>query len=167
MTNDGRRTAIHVAATRAERHNWDVFGGTSSRRFSKATLVLPAFLALGMVLPDRLLNLVCRSGAVMDVETCCPSVDGPSVDGPSSGSQGDHALRNEACCSLRAVDLDRAIAEGPGQPRAGAPDILANFVVLRADLWAPSRTEARSLRRPVAPLPLGPPLLLVKSAFLL
>jgi len=125
-------------------------------------LVLPALLAIGMALPDHLLDLVCRSGAVMDIETCCPF-----ADDSRARSAGNDALRDEACCSLRAVDLDRALLEGPGQVRGGARDAVAVLALLPEGASVVSRPEGRPLRRPVAPPPLGPPLILLKHAFLL
>lgn len=124
--------------------------------------MLPVFLAIAMALPDHLLNLVCRSGAVMDVEACCPGADVP----PPAPGVG-HALRDEACCSLRAVDLDRALSEGPAPSRGGTHQALATVALLPVGPAARPPVERPVSRRSMGQPPVGPPLRLLKNAFLL
>lgn len=114
------------------------------------------------LLPDHLLNLVCRSGVVMDADACCPADD--RDDGGRAGLSGQAVWRDEACCSLRAVDLDRAVPDLLGSP---APLVRAAALVPArvGELSPPARLVAH---RPPPP-PGGPPLAprLLKSSFLL
>src|SRR5262245_20173855 len=135
--------------------------GRVPRRMTRAVVTASLlFAALATsVLPDHLLNLVCRSGVVMDVDACCPSEAAGTT--PAAGQT---AWRDEACCSLRAIDLDRVVPDRPGES-----------VVARTPLAVPERpvspapAERPLACRAVAPPPLGPPipLVLLKSSFLL
>lgn len=120
--------------------------------------LLCALLAAS-ILPDHLLNLVCRSGVVMAVDACCPA-----DEGASAGTAGQSAWRDEACCSLRAVDLDRAVPDRPGQ----APAVVRAVVLLPAVAPVPPLLPRRMARLSPPP-PRAPPIapLLLKSSFLL
>jgi hypothetical protein len=136
-------------------------GASAPRKMARVAMrasLLGAVLAAS-ILPDHLLNLVCRSGVVMDVDACCPATEGGELAAP-----GPSAWRDEACCSLRAVDLDRAVPDRPGQT---APLVRAAVLVPAAAPVPPPPARLVAHRPP--PPPRGPPMapLLLKSSFLL
>jgi hypothetical protein len=122
-----------------------------------ASLLCAALAA--SVLPDHLLNVVCRSGVVMDVDARCPGDDVATFDA------GDISVwRDGACCALRTVDLDRVTAERPGQVMS----LVQTGIVLPGSVSLPPPGARLALRAP-SPPPWRPPnsLLLLKSSFLL
>jgi hypothetical protein len=119
--------------------------------------LLCAVLAASL-LPDHLLNVVCRSGLVMAADACCPS-----AETDRTAPSGQSAWRDEACCALRAVDLDRAV---PDRPADAAPLVRMMALLPAGVLVAPPPQRLMAHRPP--PLR-GPPIapLLLKSSFLL
>jgi hypothetical protein len=128
-------------------------------RWSRALWVaalLPLFAA--SVLPTQLRTLVCRfTGAIMDVETCCPA-------NPEAEPQTQTELSEQGCCEVRTVDLRRLVAE---QRSEAAPphEITAFAAAPTLARVLPSTAAAHA--PPVGPPPLGPPLLLLKRSFLI
>ena len=131
------------------------------RRGSRAkALWIAATLPLlaASVLPTQFSTLVCRfTGAVMDVEACCPGRD---VDQAPVRAQ----LLDETCCIVRTVDLGKLVSD---RSLDGAPPRIEALIAL--SLGPPPFLPPRHVRRvrPVGPPPVGPPLILVKSSFLI
>jgi hypothetical protein len=130
-----------------------------SGRMSKGLWVaalLPLFAA--SVLPTQIRTLVCRfTGAIMQVETCCPS-DLDEKTPPVS------QLLGENCCLVKAVDLPKLLSEHStaGNPpvQAAAPSVgQPSSAAVLIGGWTPSL--------PVRPPPVGPSILLVKRSFLI
>jgi hypothetical protein len=121
-----------------------------------AAALLPLLAA--SVLPTQIRTLVCRfTGAIMQVETCCPS----GLEGKTPPMS---QLLGESCCLVKTVDLPKLLTE---HRTDGVQPVQASYfavgqpsralVVLGG--WKPSL--------PVRPPPLGPPILLVKRSFLI
>ncbi len=128
--------------------------GTRSKALWMAALVP---LLAASVLPTQIRTLVCRvSGAVMDIEVCCPSED--------QGQIRTHAqLIDESCCVVKTVDLQKLVSERRAD---GAPP--RSLLLAAAPVPATSLPAAAPPHiRPVAPPPIGPPLLLLKRSFLI
>jgi hypothetical protein len=114
-------------------------------------------LLAASVLPTQIRTLVCRfTGAIMQVETCCPS----DQDRTPPTSQ----LLGENCCLVKTVDLPKLLSERwtDGTPPVQAPTLAVGQPSGPLELmsgWTPSL--------PVRPPPLGPPIFLVKHSFLI
>jgi hypothetical protein len=118
--------------------------------------ILPLFAA--SVLPTQLRTLICRSsGAVMDSEACCP-------EDPEGKVTAQAQLLDEDCCIVKAVDLDKLVAERRPE---GARSADATLVAVTLAPAIPPSLGARAHDRPVGPPPLGPPLILLKRSFLI
>ena len=93
----------------------------------------------------------------MPEETCCPE--------PAAQDRGaPPRLRDELCCVVKTVRLARLVSDR--ETSGSGPvhyEVAAGFTPTEACLVA---VRAPSIRRP-AILPLGPPILLVKQAFLI
>jgi len=128
-------------------------------RWSRALWIaalLPLFAV--SVLPTQLRTFICRfTGAVMDVETCCPA-------DPDAQVRADAQLSEQGCCDVKTVDLGRLVAErrsenaSPPELTTIAPGLMP--VVLLPDAAAP---DPRRFRPPSV----GRPLLLLKRSFLI
>jgi hypothetical protein len=126
----------------------------------RGAVLIPLLLAtvLAAVLPGTIRTLVCRyTGVVMPEETCCPESDAPDQ---SANAQ----LRGESCCVVKTVNLARLVSDRqtPASEQVHQ-EITAGVTPTESYLVA---VRAPSIRRP-AILPVGPPLLLVKQAFLI
>ena len=114
-------------------------------------------LLAASVLPTQIRTLVCRfTGAIMQVETCCPS----DQDRTPPTSQ----LLGENCCLVKTVDLPKLLSERwtDGTPPVQAPTLAVGQPSGPLELmsgWTPTL--------PVRPPPLGPPIFLVKHSFLI
>ena len=128
-------------------------------RWSKLLWVVALLPLFGAsVLPTHMRALVCRfTGALMDEEGCCPG-------GGEKQATTVAKLLDQGCCVVRTVDLPKLVSDhqsdGPaacdGQP----------FLWTVASELPPPRSAAIPLHR-VRPPPLGPPLRLLKSSFLI
>jgi hypothetical protein len=129
--------------------------GTRSKLLWMAALV-PLFAA--SVLPTRISTLVCRvTGAVMEMEVCCPASDG--AQGPTQAQ-----LAGENCCVLKAVDLRPLLSDSRYE---GAPRISPPFVAAAPAAGVPLLPIIADHRRAARPPIVGPPLLLLKRSFLI
>jgi hypothetical protein len=118
--------------------------------------ILPLFAAT--VLPTQLRTLICRfTGAVMDVETCCPGDQDGKVDTQAQ-------ILDENCCIVKTLDLGKLLSERRPQG-APSPDTTLPAVALAPSVSLPLGTDVHD--RPVGPPPLGPPLILLKRSFLI
>ena len=122
----------------------------------RVAALLPLFAAT--VLPPQIRTLVCRfTGAIMQLETCCPS----DLDKePAPGAE----LLGESCCVAKVVDLPKLLSEqlDDAAPALHEQALAAGFTVERlvpVGRWTPSHA--------VRPPPLGPPLILLKRSFLI
>lgn len=129
--------------------------GLLSRVLSPVLLV-PVLLAA--VSPDHIRTLVCRhTGVVMPEESCCPERSEPEPPTPPQ-------LRDESCCVVKTVHLVKLVSDrqsesvGPlhHDARAGLVGSETYVAVVRSP----------RVRNAAAP-PVGPPLVLVKHAFLI
>ena len=131
----------------------------SRRRCSKLlgiAVVVPLFL--GAVAPDQLRTLVCRyTGVVMPEEACCPQRSDLDVQAPAR-------LRDESCCAVKIVRLVKLVSD---QRNEAAPpghlDVPARLVTAESNL-IPVRVVR--VLGPSTPAD-GPPMILVKHAFLI
>jgi hypothetical protein len=102
--------------------------------------------------------LVCRfSGAIMDVEACCPS-DLEQKVRPAA------QLLGENCCLVKTLDLPKLISERGADgllPDLGQPVSLAQ--TFDQNVLA----DRGALLGPPGPLAVGPPLLLLKRSLLI
>lgn len=121
-----------------------------------AVALLPLLAA--SVLPTQIRTLVCRfTGAIMQLETCCPSdLEDKTPPIPQ--------LLGESCCLVKTVDLPKLLSESStdGTPPVHVPTLAVEQPtdgLVFVSGWTPSL--------PVRPPPLGPPILLVKSSFLI
>lgn len=135
----------------------------SQRARTQAVIPLLFAILVAAVLPHHLLSLVCRSGAVMQLDACCPSLAVADEPAPTSGADGA-AWRDEACCSLRTAHLEQGTPEH-GVRAVSLVDVPATLPVV--DVSSPVFVSARPLAAPRAAWPPGPSLLLRKHAFLL
>jgi hypothetical protein len=120
-----------------------------------AAALLPLFAA--SVLPTQIRTLVCRfTGAIMQLETCCPSDQGQTP--PTS------QLLGETCCLVKTVDLPKLLSEHWND---GTPPIQAPTLAVGQPSAAPVLVGGWTPSLPVRPPPLGPPILLVKHSFLI
>jgi hypothetical protein len=118
--------------------------------------ILPLFAA--SVLPTQLRTLICRfSGAVMEVEACCP-------EDPDGNVMAQAQLLDESCCIAKTVDLDKLISERRPE---GAPTPDVTYLPIAPAPEVPIPTTADVHGRAVGPPPLGPPLILLKRSFLI
>jgi hypothetical protein len=117
--------------------------------------LLPLFAV--SVLPTQLRTLVCRfTGAVMDVETCCPDRDAQTPVGAQLSEQG--------CCVVKTVDLGRLVAE-PRSEGAPPPEVAAVVAARTPEFTLADATCPAP--RPYRPPTVGPPLVLLKRSFLI
>jgi hypothetical protein len=118
--------------------------------------LLPLFAV--SVLPTQLRMLICRfTGAVMDVETCCPTSS-------EEKTQAETHVSEPGCCVVKTVDLRKLVAEcrsegAPPPELSGIPAMSVVGLVLPKD----PAPDVRQVRPP----PVGPPLLLLKRSFLI
>jgi len=118
--------------------------------------ILPLFAA--SVLPTQLRTLICRfTGAVMEVEICCPADQDGKTDKQAQ-------LLDENCRIVKTVDLGKLLSERRPQG-APSPDTTISTVALGPAVALPAGAHAHD--RPVGPPPLGPPLILLKRSFLI
>jgi hypothetical protein len=122
----------------------------------RGAVLIPLFLAA--VLPDSVRTLVCRyTGVVMPKESCCPEQG-------AQGSNTPDQMQDESCCVVKTVHLARLVSDrqtsvaGPAHHESCASVSVPESYVVAA--------RAASIRRPSI-LPVGPPILLVKQAFLI
>lgn len=118
-------------------------------------VLVPLFLTA--VLPDSFRSLVCRyTGVVMPEESCCPEQDNQTPD--------NHAqLRDESCCVVKTVQLVKLVSDRQSEAAAAAPQALCAGVGAR-ELYV--AVVVPKVWNDSAPH-LGPPLVLVKHAFLI
>lgn len=122
----------------------------------RAAALLPVLLAA--VLPTHVLTLVCRFGAVMDVESCCPAEhDAVSIN--------EARVRDEPCCTLRMVDLEHSVSEQQSYIAPASHHEIGIAVIVPAFARRPTDSFVRI--RSTAPPHLGPPLILLKQSFLI
>ena len=123
-----------------------------------AVALMPVFFVA--VLPDHVRTLVCRFGAVMNVESCCPSER-------ADASETQARIQDEPWCSFRTVTLLKLPSERPtegGSLRHCEPTLQG---VTKSSPSVPNLVVRFAMRRSVAPPPLGPPIVLLKSSFLI
>ena len=133
--------------------------GSRSKVLWMAAL-LPLFAA--SVLPAQLRTLICRvTGAVMDIESCCPAVPMAQADEAVGIPE---SISDLGCCVLETIDLGRLVAEHRAD---GAPPSAVGFLsatpVGGLALAGRPRPSVRQDRPPTV----GPPLILVKRSFLI
>jgi len=156
MTSGPRLTTRGLTSLRGA----DQTSGRMRRgRFStilRGAVLIPLFLAA--VLPDSVRTLVCRyTGVVMPEESCCPELASQESNTPDQ-------IQDESCCVVKTVHLARLVSDrqtavaGPVHHESCASVSVAEAYVVAA--------RAPSIRRPSI-LPVGPPILLVKQAFLI
>jgi hypothetical protein len=122
--------------------------------------LLPLFAA--SVLPTHLRTLICRvTGAVMEVDVCCP--DDPAAKAQAAARTSE-SISDLGCCVVKTIDLGRPLAEheAEGAPPSSFTPVSATpatGVVLAARHTASVRQDR--------PPPVGPPLLLLKRSFLI
>lgn len=134
----------------------------AQRARTQAVIPLLFAILVAAVLPHHLLSLVCRSGAVMRLDACCPAVAVADEPAPASGADGA-AWRDEACCSLRTAHLE----QGTPEHGARAVSLVIAAAVLPAVAVSTPVFGARPLPAQRAASPPGPSLLLRKHSFLL
>ena len=132
-----------------------VLRGSWAKLFWTATL-LSLFGA--SVLPTHMRALVCRfTGALMDEEACCPT-------GAAKQAAPVARLLDQGCCVVRTVDLPKLLSDH--QADGPAPcDWQARGSMVSSE--APPPDAASIPLHRVRPPPLGPPLRLLKSSFLI
>lgn len=119
-------------------------------------MLIPLFLAA--VLPDSVRTLVCRyTGVVMPDESCCPERDALDL------SVNDQ-LQDESCCVVKTVHLARLVSDRQS-PVTGPAQHEISSCVAPAESFLPV-ARAPSARRSTI-LPVGPPIVLLKHAFLI
>jgi hypothetical protein len=110
------------------------------------------------VLPTQMRALVCRfTGAIMDEEVCCPPGDEKQAAPVAQ-------LFDQGCCVVSTVDLPKLVSD----LQADGP-VRSDWQPLPSTLASeppPLRGRGIPLHR-VRPPPLGPPLRLLKSSFLI
>ena len=132
-----------------------VLKGRGAKLFWMAAL-LPLFGA--SVLPTHRRALVCRfTGALMDEESCCPA-GGEKQAAPVA------RLLDQGCCVVRTVDLPKLVSDH--QADGPAPCDWQALVSTVTSELPPPDAAGIPLHR-VRPPPLGPPLRLLKSSFLI
>ena len=127
--------------------------------------LLPLFAA--SVLPAHLRTLICRvTGAVMEVESCCPAA--PAAQGQTavgSSETGSEGISDLGCCAVETIDLGGLLAEHRTEGAASSSFSLLSATPIGAVVVVVS-PRASSVRQDRPP-PVGPPLLLVKRSFLI
>lgn len=122
----------------------------------RGAVLIPLFLAA--VLPDTIRTLVCRhTGVVMPEEACCPEPEAQDEGAPGQ-------LLGESCCVVKTVHLTRLVSDRQTPASGPVHHEVAVGVTPRDPFLVAVR--APSIRRS-AILPVGPPILLVKQAFLI
>jgi hypothetical protein len=118
--------------------------------------LLPLFGAA--VLPTQISTLVCRfTGAIMDVEVCCPS-------DRAEQAMSEAQFLPENCCLFKTVDLPKLVSESRADSSAlHGQTVLPPALVLEG----PELGDRRAQARPVGPPPVGPPIILLKRSFLI
>jgi hypothetical protein len=114
-------------------------------------------LLLVAVLPSHAAVLVCRfTGAMVQAETCCPVEE--------RGSSGPRAhLRDEACCSMRALDRPALVSENRSEARPARRHQLG--VVWLANPAPPPALRVAGIRH--LALPFRPPPIALKHSLLI
>jgi hypothetical protein len=126
----------------------------------RGAVLMPLLSAvvLAAVLPDSIRTLVCRfSGVVMPEETCCPQQDAADLSAQDQ-------LQDESCCVVKTVHLARPVSDVQSPTSAPAPHVACTSV---APAEAPHVVARGAIVRRPTILPVGPPILLVKQAFLI
>lgn len=126
---------------------------------SSAALLLPLLIA--SVVAGHETVLVCRTGAIMTLDECCPAEHAEAAPEPPAHA----SLVDEPCCAVATIELARPVSDR--QPEA-ATDAASPPVAL----LAPAETDAATISRgPVIrarrPPSVGPPLVLLKRSFLI
>ena len=122
----------------------------------RGAVLIPLFLAA--VLPDSVRTLVCRyTGVVMPEESCCPEVDARDL---SSNAQ----LEDESCCVVKTVHLARLVSDRQSPVTSPTQHEISSCVAPGESFLLVAR--APSVRRSTI-LPVGPPIVLLKHAFLI
>jgi hypothetical protein len=115
-------------------------------------------LVAAVVLPTQIQTLVCRfTGAIMDVEKCCPS---GRAERPISQAH----LLAENCCLVKTVDLAKLVSERRAESPPPGPE---QPVATGSAFETPELADRRVEIDPVGPPPLGPPIRLLKRSFLI
>lgn len=128
---------------------------------SSAALLLPLLVA--SVVAGHETVLVCRTGAVMSLDECCP---GEHAEAASEVAPPTHAsLVDEPCCAVATIELARPVSDRQAE---AAPHVTAPHAALLppapSDAQAGARVPAIRARRPPS---VGPPLVLLKRSFLI
>ena len=119
-------------------------------------MLIPLFLAA--VLPDSVRTLVCRyTGVMMPEESCCPEDDTRDL---SPNAQ----LQDESCCVVKTVHLARLVSDRQSPVTEPAQHEISSFAAPAESFLVTAR--ASSIHR-FTILPVGPPILLLKHAFLI
>jgi hypothetical protein len=129
---------------------------------SSAAILLPLLVA--SVAAGHETVLLCRTGAVMtlDVDACCPAEHAEAApEIPAHAS-----LVDEPCCAVATIELARPVSDRQAEAaHGGAPPLVALLVLPQpADAALAARVPSIRARRPPS---VGPPLVLLKSAFLI
>lgn len=139
--------------------------GSRSKVLWMAAL-LPLFAA--SVLPAQLRTLICRvTGAVMEVERCCPAAPTPQALSAAGTAEDIPARLSEpGCCVVETIDLGTLVAEdrADGVPPSSVGAISETPM---AGMAVAARLSPRWSASQDRPPPVGPPLLLVKRSFLI
>ena len=122
----------------------------------RAAVLIP--LSLAAVLPDSVGMLVCRyTGVVMPEASCCPELEPPA---PSSQAR----LSDESCCMVKTVHVAKLVSDRQSTPAAPVHDQIGACASTAESHFVAARPAIT--RRP-AILPVGPPIILVRHAFLI
>jgi hypothetical protein len=125
---------------------------------SSAALLLPLLVA--SVVAGHETILVCRTGAVMSLDACCPAEHDEAVAAPPAHA----SLVDEPCCAVSTIELARPVSDRQAEPANDVAPPLA--VVSPTQIGAVSSARVPMIR-PRRPPSLGPPLVLLKRAFLI
>lgn len=130
--------------------------GSTLTRLLRVAALLPLFL--GAVSPATIRTLVCRyTGVIMPEETCCPE--------PTSREQETQSRLAEAsCCVAKTIHLAR-VASDLRRESAG-PQLGFACTDIDSPLPAAAYGRPAPVWRAGVPPP-GPPIILVKHAFLI
>jgi hypothetical protein len=125
-----------------------------------AAILLPLLVA--SVVAGTSTVLLCRTGAVMSVDECCPAEHAEAApEAPAHAS-----LVDEPCCAVVTVELARPVSDRHAEaaPQVAPPPVALLPPSQPLDAPQSARPPAIRTRRPPY---VGPPLVLLKSSFLI
>lgn len=127
-------------------------------RLQKVAALLPALLML-VYLPAQAM-LRCRVDGLLRTECCCPHQQQEQPSGPT--------IKAQDCCAQELAQTERPEADVAREPsRDLAPSAALAIVIPTAVLPAPASNRFDGLVSRYGPAREGPPLVLLKHAFLI